>query len=192
MVGLELPVSPLKHHYLVTETIPAVKALDFEVPMTVDLEGFTYMRQWDDGILIGIYEINHEHWAMDGAPWDYGMELFQEQTDRIENEITLGFQRYPCLHEVGVKTWVNGAFTFSPDGNPLMGPVPGKRGYWCACAVMAGFLQGGGVGKSLAEWMIYGEPEADVFGMDVARYGKYAENKPVSYTHLTLPTILRV
>ena len=54
---------------------------------------------------------------MDGAPWDYGMELFQEQTDRIENEITLGFQRYPCLQEVGVKTWVNGAFTFSPDGN---------------------------------------------------------------------------
>jgi dimethylglycine dehydrogenase len=72
---------------------------------------------------------------------------------------------------VGVKTWVNGAFTFSPDGNPLVGPVRGKRGYWCACAVMAGFLQGGGVGKSLAEWMIHGEPEADVVGMDVARYG---------------------
>jgi glycine/D-amino acid oxidase-like deaminating enzyme len=64
---------------------------------------------------------------------------------------------------VGVKTWVNGAFTFSPDGNPLVGPVPGKRGYWCACAVMAGFLQGGGVGKTLAEWMIHGEPEADAW-----------------------------
>ena len=177
MAGIELPVSPLKHHYLISDTIPEIEKLDFEVPMTVDLEGFTYLRQDQKGVLLGIYEINHEHWAMDGAPWDYGMELFQEQTDRIENEITLGFQRYPCLQEVGVKTWVNGAFTFSPDGNPLMGPVPGKRGYWCACAVMAGFLQGGGVGKSLAEWMIYGEPEADVFGMDVARYGKYAENK---------------
>jgi glycine/D-amino acid oxidase-like deaminating enzyme len=64
---------------------------------------------------------------------------------------------------VGVKTWVNGAFTFSPDGNPLVGPVPGKRGYWSACAVMAGFLQGGGVGKTLAEWMIHGEPEADAW-----------------------------
>ena len=177
MAGIELPVSPLKHHYLISDSIPEIEKLDFEVPMTVDLEGFTYLRQDQKGVLLGIYEINHEHWAMDGAPWDYGMELFQEQTDRIENEITLGFQRYPCLQEVGVKTWVNGAFTFSPDGNPLMGPVPGKRGYWCACAVMAGFLQGGGVGKSLAEWMIYGEPEADVFGMDVARYGKYAENK---------------
>ena len=177
MAGIELPVSPLKHHYLISDSIPEIEKLDFEVPMTVDLEGFTYLRQDQKGILLGIYEINHEHWAMDGAPWDYGMELFQEQTDRIENEITLGFQRYPCLQEVGVKTWVNGAFTFSPDGNPLMGPVPGIRGYWCACAVMAGFLQGGGVGKSLAEWIIYGEPEADVFGMDVARYGKYAENK---------------
>ena len=177
MAGIELPLSPLKHHYLISDTIPKLQELDFEVPMTVDLEGFTYLRQDQHGVLIGIYEINHEHWAMDGAPWDYGMELFQEQIDRIENELSLTFERYPVLHEVGVKTWVNGAFTFSPDGNPLVGPVAGKRGYWCACAVMAGFLQGGGVGKSLAEWMVHGEPEADVYGMDVARYGAYAENK---------------
>ncbi len=177
MAGIELPVSPLKHHYLISDTIPQLEQLDFEVPMTVDLEGFTYLRQDQNGVLLGIYEIDHEHWAMDGAPWDYGMDLFQEQTDRIEKELILGFERYPVLQEVGVKTWVNGAFTFSPDGNPLVGPVPGKRGYWCACAVMAGFLQGGGVGKSLAEWMIHGEPGADVFCMDVARYGNYAENK---------------
>ena len=177
MAGIELPLSPLKHHYLISDTIPKLQELDFEVPMTVDLEGFTYLRQDQHGVLIGIYEIDHEHWALDGAPWDYGMELFQEQIDRIENELSLTFERYPVLHEVGVKTWVNGAFTFSPDGNPLVGPVAGKRGYWCACAVMAGFLQGGGVGKSLAEWMVHGEPESDVYGMDVARYGAYAENK---------------
>ena len=177
MAGIELPLSPLKHHYLISDTIPKLQELDFEVPMTVDLEGFTYLRQDQHGVLIGIYEIDHEHWALDGAPWDYGMELFQEQIDRIENELSLTFERYPVLHEVGVKTWVNGAFTFSPDGNPLVGPVAGKRGYWCACAVMAGFLQGGGVGKSLAEWMVHGEPEADVYGMDVARYGAFAENK---------------
>lgn len=177
MAGVELPVSPLVHHYLISDTIPQLEELDFEVPMTVDLEGFTYLRQDQKGVLLGIYEVDHKHWAMDGAPWDYGMELFQEETDRIENELTLGFERYPCLQEVGVKTWVNGAFTFSPDGNPLVGPVPGKPGYWSACAVMAGFLQGGGVGKSLAEWMIHGEPEADVYGMDVARYGDFANNK---------------
>jgi dimethylglycine dehydrogenase len=177
MAGLELPVSPMKHHYLVSDAIPALEQLDFEVPMTVDLEGFTYLRQDQKGVLLGIYEMNTEHWAMDGAPWDYGMELFQEDTDRIEKELILGFERYPDLQNVGVKTWVNGAFTFSPDGNPLVGPVPGKQGYWCACAVMAGFLQGGGVGKSLAEWIIHGEPEADVYAMDVARYGDFAQNK---------------
>ena len=177
MAGIELPVSPLNHHYLISDTIPELEALDFEVPMTVDLEGFTYMRQDQKGILLGIYEVDHEHWMVDGAPWEYGFELQQEDTDRIEKELILGFERYPALQNVGVKTWVNGAFTFSPDGNPLVGPVQGKPGYWCACAVMAGFLQGGGVGKSLAEWMIHGEPEADVFGMDVSRYGDFAQNK---------------
>ncbi|TCK98960.1 dimethylglycine dehydrogenase [Shimia isoporae] len=177
MAGIELPVSPLNHHYLITDSIPEVAELDRELPMTVDLEGFTYMRQDQNGMLVGIYEIDHDHWMMDGAPWDYGFELQQEDLGRIENELMLGFQRYPCLNDVGIKTWVNGAFTFSPDGNPLVGPVRGKRNYWTACAVMAGFLQGGGVGKSLAEWMIHGEPEADVYGMDVARYGDYAQNK---------------
>ena len=177
MAGIELPVSPLAHHYLVTETIPEIAQLDKELPLAVDLEGFTYMRQDQQGMLLGIYEIDHQHWMMDGAPWDYGMELLEEDPDRIEKELTLGFERYPVLQNAGIKNWVCGAFTFSPDGNPLVGPVIGKPGYWCACGVMAGFLQGGGVGKSLAEWMIYGEPEADVFGMDVARYGKYAENK---------------
>ncbi len=177
MAGIELPVSPLNHHYLITESIPEIEALDKEVPLVVDLEGFTYMRQDQKGMLLGIYEINHEHWMMDGAPWDYGMQLQQEDPDRIEHELTLGFERYPVLQKAGIKTWVNGAFTFSPDGNPLVGPVRGKPGYWCACAVMAGFLQGGGVGKSLAEWIIHGEPEADVYGMDVARYGPFAENK---------------
>ncbi len=177
MVGLDLPLSPLEHHYLVTDDIPEVAALDFEVPMTVDLEGFTYLRQDQKGVLLGIYEVQHKHWNMDGAPWDYGFELIQEDFDRIENELTMGFKRYPCLQEVGVKRWVNGAFTFSPDGNPLVGPVPGKRNYWLACGVMAGFLQGGGVGKSLAEWMIHGEPEADSWPMDIARYGSFASNR---------------
>lgn len=177
MAGIELPVSPLEHHYLLTETIAEVAALERELPLVVDLEGFTYMRQDLKGMLLGVYEIKHQHWMMDGAPWDYGIELLQENIDRIEHELTLGFERYPVLQTAGIKNWVNGAFTFSPDGNPLVGPVQGKRGYWCACAVMAGFLQGGGVGKSLAEWMIHGEPEADVFGMDVARYGDFANNK---------------
>ena len=177
MVGLELPVSPLEHHYLLTDTIPEVAALDLELPLTVDLEGFTYLRQDQQGVLLGIYEINHKHWMMDGAPWDYGIELLQEDIDRIGEELELGFKRYPCLQSAGVKNWVNGAFTFSPDGNPLVGPVAGVPNYWLACGVMAGFLQGGGVGKTLAEWMIHGETEADAWSMDIARYGDFASNR---------------
>jgi dimethylglycine dehydrogenase len=177
MAGVDLPVSPMEHHYLVTETIPEIQALDHELPLIVDLEGFTYMRQEQKGLLLGIYEVDHKHWNMDGAPWDYGVELIQEDTDRIAEELALGFRRYPCLERAGIRRWVNGAFTFSPDGNPLVGPVRGVPNYWVACGVMAGFLQGGGVGKSLAEWMIHGEPAADVYGMDIARYGDFASNR---------------
>ena len=177
MVGLDLPLAPLAHHYLVTDTIPEVAALDFEVPMTVDLEGFTYLRQDQQGVLLGIYEIDHQHWHIDGAPWEYGMDLIQEDTDRIANELTIAFERYPVLQRVGVKRWVNGPFTFSPDGNPLVGPVRGLANYWLACGVMAGFLQGGGVGKSLAQWMIDGEAEDDTWPMDIARYGEFTSNR---------------
>ena len=82
------------------------------------------MRQDQQGMLLGIYEINHQHWMMDGAPWDYGIELLQEDVDRIENELTMGFERYPVLQKAGVRNWVNGAFTFSPDGNLLVGRFP--------------------------------------------------------------------
>ncbi len=177
MAGVELPVSPLAHHYLITDPVPELETLDFEMPMMIDLEGFTYMRQEMGGLLVGIYEINHRHWNMDGAPWDYGLELIPPDVDRLSDELAMAMTRYPVLENTGINRWVNGAFTFSPDGNPLVGPVPGLHNYWSACAVMAGFLQGGGVGKSLAEWMIVGEPEEDVFGMDVARFGSFAENR---------------
>ena len=177
MVGLELPVSPLEHMYLVTETIPEIAEFKTELPTVVDLDGFSYLRQEQKGLLLGIYEMNHRHWNMDGAPWDYGFDLIQEDPGRIEHELMLSYERYPVLERAGIKRWVNGAFTFTPDGNPLVGPVRGVTNYWVACGVMAGFSQGGGLGKSLAEWMIHGEPEGDIFGMDIARYGRHASNR---------------
>jgi dimethylglycine dehydrogenase len=181
MAGVELPVAPMEHHYLVTEEVPELAELAAsgrELPMMVDLEGFTYLRQEGRGVLLGVYETRPQHWNTDGVPWDYGLELIPQDVERIEPELAKGFERYPCLNEVGIKKWVNGAFTFTPDGNPLVGPVPGLPGYWVACGVMAGFSQGGGVGLSLAEWMIGGEPSRDVFGMDVARYGRFAGARP--------------
>ncbi len=177
MAGIDLPVTPMEHHYLVTEDIPEVAALEREMGLFVDLDRYTYMRQERQGMLLGVYELNPKHWNVEGAPWDYGMELIPEDIDRISMELGKGFERYPCVANAGIKRWVNGAFTFTPDGNPLIGPVPGKRGYWTACGVMAGFSQGGGVGKALAEWMIHGEPEQDVYGMDIARYGNFASNR---------------
>jgi dimethylglycine dehydrogenase len=161
----------------VTEAIPEVAALKKELPLTVDLEGFTYLRHEGKGVLLGIYETTPKHWAVEGAPWDYGMELIPEDIERIAPELEKGFARYPCLQRAGIKRWVNGAFTFTPDGNPLVGPVPGLRNYWVACGVMAGFSQGGGVGATIAEWIVEGEPRADVFGMDIARYGDFASNR---------------
>ena len=128
-------------------------------------------------MLVGIYETHPQHWSMDGAPWDYGVELLQENIDRISDELELVHRRYPVLQTAGIRKWVNGAFTFSPDGNPLGRPGRRQAGYWLACGVMAGFLQGGGVGKALAEWMIRGETTEDVFGLDIARYGAYTSNR---------------
>lgn len=178
MAGVDLPVTPMEHHYLLTETIPEVAALPRELPLTLDLEGFTYLRhEGKGGVLLGVYELNPKHWHVAGAPWDYGMELIPEDIERIGPELEKGFERFPCLKSAGIKRWVNGAFTFTPDGNPLVGPVPGRRNYWVACGVMAGFSQGGGVGLALAQWMIDGEAASDVYGMDVARYGAFASNR---------------
>ncbi len=183
MAGVNLPVSPMQHHYLVTEAIPELVASDEIIPSVLDLDGFTYMRPERKGLLMGVYELDPKVWHLEGAPWDYGMELIPEELDRIAPQLIKGFERFPVLEDIGIKRWVNGAFTFTPDGNPLVGPVPGLRNFWVACGVMAGFSQGGGVGLSLAQWIIDGEPEADVFGMDVARYGHFAsQDKYLSET----------
>ena len=174
MAGVNLPVSPMQHHYLVTEPIPDLVQSDEIIPSILDLDGYTYMRPERKGLLMGVYELDPRVWHLEGAPWDYGMELIPEELDRIAPQLVKGFERFPVLEEIGIRRWVNGAFTFTPDGNPLVGPVPGLKNYWVACGVMAGFSQGGGVGLSLAQWMINGEPEADIFGMDVARYGEFA------------------
>jgi dimethylglycine dehydrogenase len=160
---------------LVTEAIDQIKDLDEELPTIVDPESLTYMRQEGQGLLLGLYETNPKPWNIDGVPWNYGMDLIPEDLERIGDELVKGFERSPALSKAGIKRWVNGAFTFTPDGNPLIGPV-GPKGFWVACGVMAGFSQGGGVGKALSEWMVYGRTEEDVFSMDISRFGDYCSN----------------
>ncbi|NNK15787.1 MAG: FAD-dependent oxidoreductase, partial [Sulfitobacter sp.] len=146
---------------------------DGEHPHVMDPAGESYLRQEGRGLCIGFYEQTCRPWAVDGTPWSFGQDLLQDDFDKIEDSISFAYRRFPDLERAGVKNVIHGPFTFAPDGNPLVGPVPGMRNYWSACGVMAGFSQGGGVGLTLAQWMIEGEPERDVMAMDVARFGDW-------------------
>ncbi len=173
MAGVYLPLHPMEHQYIVTDDVPEIVARDTEHPHVMDPAGESYLRQEGRGLCIGFYEQPCKPWAVDGTPWDFGHELLPDNLDKIEDSIEFAYRRFPALGRAGVKSVIHGPFTFAPDGNPLVGPVPGLRGYWSACGVMAGFSQGGGVGLMLAQWMIQGECERDVTAMDVARFGDW-------------------
>ena len=176
MAGVDHPIAVIKHHYLVTESIPEIEAIGGDMAAVTDLEGFTYLQKEGNGVLLGVYETNPNVWTTEGAPWDYGRDLFPEDLERILPELTIGFERFPVLKKAGIRRWVHGGFTFTPDGNPLVGPVAGAPNYWAACGCMAGFSQGAGIGLAVANWIADGDPGYDVFGMDVARFGSYANN----------------
>ena len=173
LAGVYLPLHPMEHQYLITEETPEVYEREKELPHVMDPAGENYLRQEGRGLVIGFYEQDCVPWAVDGTPLEFGHELLADNLDRIGDSMETAFRRYPVLERAGIKNVINGPFTFAPDGNPLVGPVPNLRNYWSACAVMAGFSQGGGVGLTLAEWMIDGEPSRDVFAMDVARFGDW-------------------
>ncbi|WP_424830775.1 GcvT family protein [Ruegeria sp.] len=176
MAGVYFPLHPMEHQYLVTDSIPQIEAIidaGGEHPHVMDPAGESYLRQEGRGLCIGFYEQPCKPWAVDGTPWEFGHELLPDDYDKITDSIEFAYKRFPVLAEAGVKSVIHGPFTFAPDGNPLVGPVPGMRNYWSACGVMAGFSQGGGVGLTLAQWMIEGEPERDVFAMDLARFGDW-------------------
>jgi dimethylglycine dehydrogenase len=180
-VGLELPVLAMQHHYLITEDMPEVagyvKRTGHEMPMALDFKGEIYIRQEGGAMLLGTYEQDCRPWSPRETPWDFGSQLLKPELDRITPELNVAFQHYPARGTIGLRRIVNGPFTFAPDGNPLVGPVRGLRGYWVACGVMAGLSQGGGVGLALASWMTAGDAGdsgMDIWAMDVARYGDYA------------------
>jgi len=175
LADLNLPVQPMEHHYLITEAIPEIEAMgDQRLPIGTDFEGNIYFRQEGKGMLLGTYEPKSTPWKVEGTPMNFGHELLEPKLDNIQDRLAIGFERMPALEKAGIKNIVNGPFTFGPDGSPLIGPVPGMKNYWVAVGVMAGFCQGGGVGKCIAEWIIDGEPSIDVWAMDVARFGDYA------------------
>jgi len=173
MAGHYVPLHPMEHQYLVTEPIPEIFERVTEHPHVIDPGGESYLRQEGRGLCIGFYEQDARLWAVDGTSWEFGHELLPDNFDKIEESIAFAYRRFPVLETAGIKSVIHGPFTFAPDGNPLVGPVPGLRNFWSACGVMAGFSQGGGVGLVLAQWMIDGEAERDVTALDIARYGRW-------------------
>jgi dimethylglycine dehydrogenase len=184
MVGIELPVLAMEHHYLLTEDLPELAGRDREIVNTTDYSGEIYMRQERRGALIGTYEPQGVVWSPLQTPDDFTMQLLPEDFERLAPYFEVGFRHFPALGRVGIRKAVNGPFTFAPDGNPLVGPVRGVRNYWVACAVMAGFSQGGGIGLVLSRWMAENDPGQDILSMDVARFGAFATPR---YTALKVP-----
>jgi dimethylglycine dehydrogenase len=178
MVGIELPVLAMEHMYLVTDDIADIgeynRRTGRELAHLIDFGAECYLRQEGKGIVLGAYEKAGVPWSPHTTPWDFGQELLQPDIDRIAPSLEVAFKHFPRLENAGIKRIINGPFTFSPDGNPLVGPVPGRTNFWSACAVMAGFSQGGGVGLALSNWIVDGDPGFDIWGMDVARYGDWA------------------
>ena len=178
MVGLELPVLAMEHMYLLTEDMPEVAEFNekegIEMLHAVDFDGEIYLRQERGGMLMGTYEKACRPWSEHETPWSFGHELLEPDIDRIAPSLEVGFQHFPAFENAGIRKIINGPFTFAPDGNPLVGPIEGMTNYWSACAVMAGFSQGGGVGLALSNWIVNGDPGFDVWAMDVSRFGDYA------------------
>ncbi len=184
MVGLELPVLAMEHMYLLTDDMPEVAEINektgAEVLHAVDFDGEIYLRQERGGMLMGTYEKACVPWSERTTPWEFGHELLEPDLDRIAPSLEVGFQHFPAFQNAGIRRIINGPFTFAPDGNPLVGPIKGMTNYWSACAVMAGFSQGGGVGLALSNWIVDGDPGFDVWAMDVSRFGDYAN---MAYTN---------
>lgn len=177
MVGLELPVMAMEHQYLFTEELPELVEFhrtNSEMVHCIDFGGEIYLRAEGNGVLLGTYERNGDPWSVRQTPWDFDKRLLTPNLDRIAESLEVGFEHFPAVRDAGIKQVINGPFTFAPDGNPLVGPVLGLPGYWTACGVMAGLSQSGGVGLAVANWITKGDPEFDIWGMDVARFGDFA------------------
>lgn len=178
-IGHDVPSTNMTHHYLVTDTVPEFLELDKELPVIRDdrmVSGYIRMEQKSG--LIGIYEKANPNTVWDnGTPWDAENELFEADFDRIMPWLENAFERMPILAELGIKKTIHGAITHPPDGNMLLGPVPGVRDAWCCCGSQVGIAWGPGAGKYLAQWMVHGAADINMRDFDPRRYGDFASRE---------------
>ena len=176
MLGLDLPIVPMLHQYLVTDDHDAVKACKPDsIPLVRHHDHQWYVRREGDGLILGAYESSPQTWSVDGVPPDFGMQLLDSDLERIEHLMSDAIERIPVLGEVGIKTAVHGPVSYTPDGQPLIGPAPGLRNAWIAAGSGFGIGEGAGAGHLLAEWIIDGAPPMHMLAFDPRRFGRYAD-----------------
>ncbi len=174
--GLQLPMTSMTHHYFVTEPVPEFEALDKELPVIRDDKMVSgYIRMEQKRGLIGIYEKENPNsvWH-DHCPWDYENWLFDADYDRVMPWLEESLNRMPIFSELGIQREVHGAISHPPDGNPLIGPAPGVRNYWCCCGTQIGIGWGPGLTRELARWMVHGAADISMREYDPRRFGNYA------------------
>ena len=178
MVGADLPICNIQHHYLVTGPVPELAGRSEELPVTRDPHASVYLRQEQESGLIGIYESEglSEAWQPGGLPpWESDSELFEDDLERLMPWLERAMERMPVFEPAGIKRIVNGAISHSPDGLPLLGPVAGLSNFWLCCGSSFGIAQGAGCGKYLAQWMLHGDSEINMTGFDPRRFGVFAD-----------------
>src|SRR5277367_1835802 len=179
MVGINVPVIPVEHQYIVTEAHPEIvkrKAQGLpEMGVLRESDSAWYMREEAGGLLLGPYEKGAPACYVNGPSSDSEYELFPEDLDRLGPHIETGIARVPAFGEVGVKKVYNGAIAYTPDGSPIVGPAPGVRNFWLNEGHSFGVTAAAGAGWQLAEWIVDGEPTIDMLGVDPRRFGTYAE-----------------
>ncbi len=181
MMGVTHPVASLEHQYFLTEPLAAIEALDHRVPLIRCPADDFYARQEKQGLLVGFYEQDCRTWGLDGIDPGFTMALCPNDPDRVLPVLENVFRRLPCLTEAGIHTIVNGPITYTPDGLPLVGRVPGRRNAWCITGLRAGLGEGGGHGWLLAQEMVHGQAIYDTWCLDPRRFADYAT---VEYTAL--------
>ena len=177
MVGTDLPICNIQHHYLVSGPVPELAGRSEELPVTRDPYASAYLRQEQQSGLIGIYEaVPAEAWPPGGLPhWDSESELFSEDLERLMPWLGRAMERMPVFEPAGIRRIVNGAISHSPDGLPLLGPVAGLKTFWLCCGSSFGIAQGAGSGKYLAQWLLHGDAEINMTGFDPRRFGVFAD-----------------
>ncbi len=178
MAGLDVPVMPVEHQYIVTEPHPAIQERKRqglpEMGVLRESDGSWYMREENGGLILGPYEVGAPACYVDGPHPESEYELFQEDLDRLEPHIESAMRRVPIFSEAGIKQVYNGAIAYTPDGSPIIGPAWGKRNFWLNEGHSFGITAAGGAGWQLAEWIVEGEPTIDMLGVDPRRFGDYA------------------